>query len=78
LHQTLEATSLEFVPVRGATYHFNLGFNLFGAIDHISHTRDAKLIGGPVVIRDRFGAVWPTDHYPLVADFRLATGPEER
>ena len=37
LHETLEATGLDFVPVRGSTYHFNFGLNLFGAIDHIGH-----------------------------------------
>lgn len=73
LHQTLEAVGLNFIPVDGATYHFNLGLNLFGAIDHIGHTEDVELVGAPIVVRDRFGPVWPTDHYPLVADFRLAT-----
>jgi len=72
LHQTLEATGLDFVPVHGATYHFNLGLNLFGAIDHIGHTSDAELIGAPAVVREKFGPVWPTDHYPLVTDFRFA------
>jgi hypothetical protein len=57
--------------VRGATYHFNLGLNLFGAIDHIGHTSDAELVDAPIVVSDKFGDVWPTDHYPLVADFRL-------
>ena len=71
LHETLEALGLDFVPVRGATYHFNLGLNLFGAIDHIGHTSDAELVDAPIVVRDKFGDVWPTDHYPLVADFRL-------
>lgn len=71
LHETLEAIGLDFAPVRGATYHFDLGLNLFGAIDHIGHTPDAELLDAPIVVRDRFGEVWPTDHYPLVADFRL-------
>ncbi len=75
LHESLEATGLEFVPVRGSTYHFNLGLNLFGAIDHIGHTRGAELLSRPIVVRDRFGDVWPADHYPLLADFQLAVTP---
>lgn len=77
LHETLIASGLDFVPVQGATYHFDLGLNLFGAIDHIGHTRDAGLIGAPVVVREKFGDIWPTDHYPLVADFRLVRAPVE-
>lgn len=75
LHQSLEAIGLGFVPVRGATYHFDFGINLFGAIDHIGFTPDADLLGDPVVIREKFGAGWPTDHYPVVADFRLIGAP---
>jgi len=26
---------------------------------------------GPVVVRKKFGGEWPTDHYPVVADFVL-------
>lgn len=78
LHGTLEAAGLDFVPVHGATYHFNLGLNLFGAIDHIGHAGDTELVSAPVVVRDSFGAVWPTDHYPLVADFRLAAAAEKQ
>ena len=69
LHDELEAEGLTFLPVEGSTYHFNFGLNLFGAIDHIAHTDQAKPTGPPVVVREKFGDVWPTDHYPLVADF---------
>lgn len=71
LHETLEAVGLTFVPVEGATYHLDRGLNLFGAIDHIAYA-GAKPDGAPMVLRQKFGAVWPTDHYPLVADFRLS------
>ena len=71
LHRTLESAGLEFVPVRGSTYHFNRGLNLFGAIDHIAHTPNAVSVNKPVVVREKFGTVWPTDHYPVVADFML-------
>ncbi len=70
LHGMLEEAGLDFVPVAGATYHLDRGLNLFGAIDHIGHAW-AEPVGAPVVVRQKFGAVWPTDHYPLFADFRL-------
>ena len=76
LHETFEATGLTFVPIEGSTYHFDLGLNLFGAIDHIAHTSDVERLGDPVVIREKFGEAWPADHYPVVADFRLSSASE--
>lgn len=69
LHKTLNSAGLEFIPVAGSTFHFNRGFNLFGAIDHIGYSADIRHVGESVVVRDKAGDVWPTDHYPLVADF---------
>ena len=60
-----------FAPVAGATYHFNRGLNLLFPIDHIGATPDLTPIGPPVVLRFRFGGVWPSDHYPVVADYAL-------
>ena len=70
LHRRLEDEGLTFVPVQGATYHLDRGLNLFGAIDHIAYTR-AEPVGAPMVLREKLGEVWPTDHYPVVADFKL-------
>ena len=67
----LADAGLEFAPVRGSTFHFNRGFNLFGAIDHIATSGAATRVGEPVVLREKFGGEWPTDHYPVVADYRL-------
>ena len=67
----LAETGLEFAPVKGSTFHFNRGINLFGAIDHIGHSGDAALAGAPVVLRQKFDGEWPTDHYPVIADYRL-------
>ncbi len=71
LHGLLEDVGLAFVPVKGATYHFDLGLNLFAAIDHIGYA-GAEPVGEPTVWREKPDGVWPSDHYPLVADFRLA------
>ncbi|MEJ8561402.1 endonuclease [Yoonia sp. GPGPB17] len=62
---------LDFAPVQGSTFHFNSGINLFGAIDHIATTGTAQLVNEPVVLRQKFDGEWPTDHYPVVADYLL-------
>ncbi len=65
----LAATGLEFAPVRGSTFHLNRGINLFGAIDHIATVGNAELVGDPIVLREKFDGEWPTDHYPVIADY---------
>ena len=67
----LADTGLEFAPVKGSTFHLNRGINLFGAIDHIAHTGAAARVGDPIVLRQKFSGEWPTDHYPVVAEYRL-------
>lgn len=62
---------IDFVAARGATYHFNRGLNLFGAVDHIGATRGVTVAAGPEVLRKRYGAVWPSDHYPVYVDLVL-------
>ena len=69
----LEEAGVSFAPVEGATYHFNRGLNLFGAIDHVGWAGAAAPAGDPVVVRRRFAGEWPTDHYPVVQD--LLIGP---
>lgn len=77
--EILEAAGLSFLPVAGATYHFNRGLNLFGAIDHLAWSGAAVPEGEPVVLRRKFDGEWPTDHYPVVGDFSLRLrGPASR
>ena len=71
----LQAAGLRFAPVQGSTFHFNRGFNLFGAIDHIAVSGDAALAGPPIVVRQKYAGEWPTDHYPVVADYTLTVVP---
>ncbi len=71
IHEPLEAAGLSFTPVAGATYHFNWGIGLFGAIDHLAHSSGARLAASPAVLRRRFAGEWPSDHYPVAADFFL-------
>ncbi|MEM6987571.1 MAG: endonuclease/exonuclease/phosphatase family protein [Pseudomonadota bacterium] len=74
LHDSLGAAGFNFISIDGSTYHFNLGVNLFGAIDHIATTAKAFLSNGPWVLRGKWEGDWPSDHYPVVADFALNTG----
>jgi endonuclease/exonuclease/phosphatase family metal-dependent hydrolase len=67
----LAEAGIVFAPVGGATYHFNRGLNLLFPIDHIGATPDLERVDGPVVLRQRFGGVWPSDHYPVLADYSL-------
>jgi endonuclease/exonuclease/phosphatase family metal-dependent hydrolase len=69
--RTLEAVGLDFAPVEGATYHLNRGVNLFAAIDHIGATPGPRLAAPPFVMRYRFDGEWPSDHYPVTADYFL-------
>ncbi len=71
VYDILAETGLDFAPVQGSTYHFNRGINLFGAIDHIGSSGGATRAGDPVVLREKFDGEWPTDHYPVIADYAL-------
>ena len=71
--ELLEDAGFAFLPVDGATYHFDRGINLFGAIDHLAVSGGAAAAGPPVVLRERFAGDWPSDHYPVFAD--LLIGP---
>ena len=67
--ELIEEVGVQFAPVQGATYHFNRGANLFGAIDHLGHTGGIARLGAPIVLREQFDGAWPADHYPVFGDF---------
>ena len=67
----LEDAGFTFPPVPGATFHFNRGLNLFGAIDHIGLAGPVAPLSDPVVLRRRVDGRWPSDHYPVVLDVTL-------
>ncbi|SDE82268.1 endonuclease/exonuclease/phosphatase family protein [Limimaricola pyoseonensis] len=70
----LEAAGLRFAAVPGATFHFNRGLNLFGAIDHLGHGPGIGPLSAPTVLRKRFDGAWPSDHYPVAAEFAPQPG----
>lgn len=55
----------------GATFHFNTGTHLFGAIDHILHDARSTPVGPSATEGRKLGGIWPSDHYPVWNDFRL-------
>lgn len=67
----LEEADLTFLHPRGSTYHLNRGINLFGAIDHLGHSHAVQAVSDPVIVRQKFDDEWPSDHYPVFADFEL-------
>ena len=64
----LEGAGLRFPDVPGATVHFDRGLNLFGAIDHVGLGPGVDAAGAPLVLRERWDGVWPSDHYPVALD----------
>ncbi len=74
-HAILEGAGLRFLPVSGATVHFDRGLNLFGAIDHVAIGPGVAAKGAPMVLRRSFGGIWPSDHYPVAVDLELTPMP---
>jgi endonuclease/exonuclease/phosphatase family metal-dependent hydrolase len=74
-HAILEGAGLRFLQVQGATVHFDRGLNLFGAIDHVAIGPGVAAKGEPMVLRQSFGGIWPSDHYPVAADLLLELMP---
>jgi endonuclease/exonuclease/phosphatase family metal-dependent hydrolase len=71
LHDSLEQAGLRFVDVPGASFHFDRGLHLFGAIDHIGLGGGLAPIGPAQVVRSVRGDSWPSDHHPVVLDLRV-------
>lgn len=57
------------VGLRGSTYHFGRGLNLYGPIDHVLHTSGILPVES-VVVQKKWNAQWPSDHYPVYVSFR--------
>lgn len=69
--QILGQTKVRFLPVAGATFYPNHWINLFGAIGQISRTDPPRALGDPVVLRQRFLGLRPSDHSPVLADILM-------
>ena len=73
--EILKDAGFSFPTVTDSTYHFNRGINLFRAIDHLAYSTGIEPAGSPVVVQRRFDGEWPSDHYPLLGDFRWGPQP---
>ena len=67
--KNLESIPLTFVPSSGSTFHFKRGVNLTPAIDHILYTPQFTPTDDVTVWRKKYDGHWPSDHYPVIADF---------
>lgn len=61
----LEDAGLRFPRVPAATFHFDRGLHLFGAIDHAGLGPGLRALGTPAVRQLRPGGQWPSDHHPV-------------
>jgi len=75
--QMFRAAGFRRAGARGATYHFNAGLHLFGAIDHVLHDGATARAGRPVTWRRHSAGRPPSDHYPVVAGLRLSVPRSE-
>ena len=69
--QILRRAGLTIPEAIGASFHFGSGTHLYGAIDRIAHSPGITQVGGPWLVDRQFEGCWPSDHYPIVADFQL-------
>jgi endonuclease/exonuclease/phosphatase family metal-dependent hydrolase len=64
----LKKQGLKLVRPAGSTFHFNRGWNLIPAIDHIL-INDALATNGRLVrFDDDYQGVYPSDHYPILVE----------
>lgn len=64
----LQEEGLVLVPSSGASYHFNGGLHLYGAIDHVLHGEGLRAESEAQVYRAGQAGRYPSDHYPVWVD----------
>jgi len=71
--RTLKAIPLTLASPEGSTFHLNRGLELLPAIDHVLYSNGLSLVGRTKRLRKRYAGVWPSDHFPVVADFTMSS-----
>lgn len=66
----LRAGGLTQIPSEGSSFHFNIGLNTFGAIDHILHGPGLSALSNVQIARWQVEETWPSDHYPVWVDLQ--------
>lgn len=69
--ERMEAKGMSFQPLTCSTYHFNRGWNVISAIDHLATSSGIESVMTPIALSRQFEGEWPSDHYPVLGDFRL-------
>jgi endonuclease/exonuclease/phosphatase family metal-dependent hydrolase len=69
--QLLRNAGLRIAQPPGASFHFNRGLNVLGAIDRFVHAPAITVVNGPWALQGRRAGDWPSDHYPVVAEVSL-------
>jgi endonuclease/exonuclease/phosphatase family metal-dependent hydrolase len=67
----LKKTGLEGTDLLRPTFHFGLGLGILPAIDHILHSSGIERIGEAQVHHDKSNGRYPSDHYPVSAQYRF-------
>ncbi|MFO0946214.1 MAG: endonuclease/exonuclease/phosphatase family protein [Planctomycetota bacterium] len=70
----------EMFPIRGPnerTYHFDVftGTSSGSRIDYVLHSDDFEVTAASI-IRRNYSGIYPSDHFPVTATFRVAVVPE--
>lgn len=65
----LENLGLVRAPADGPSFHFQKGWHLYPAIDHLFASPELQWQWGGAVPRQWKGA-WPSDHHPVIAVYR--------
>lgn len=56
-------------PSAGSTFHFNRGWHLFPAIDHLLF-KGFQQLGNTERLSRQYDGVWPSDHHPVYIDLQ--------
>jgi endonuclease/exonuclease/phosphatase family metal-dependent hydrolase len=69
LLNTIKEAGIQLVPLKGSSFHFRMGLNLYPSIDHILYSPEVELASG-AIIQKKWDTQWPSDHHPVYASFR--------
>ncbi|MEX0624338.1 endonuclease/exonuclease/phosphatase family protein [Saccharospirillum sp.] len=71
----LKKQGLDLVRPAGSTFHFNRGWNLIPAIDHILVTPALTPVGRLQRFDDAYQGIYPSDHYPVLVELSWTGKP---